>query len=288
MILLNNGLEIPEIGFGTFPQKETLPESVEYAYSAGFRMFDTSDNYRNENYLGQAVSNNANNRKGSIIISKFSQAARTKELETCFRESREKLDGSLDIYLLHWPYPYLWKEQWRRMERLYEDGKCRGIGVCNFEVDKLRELLSFCRTKPVINQIERHPLFQQNEIVRFCKDNDIRVMCYSPTARHDPELFESDILKNLAEKYHKTVGQVVLRWDIDTGTVPIPASKSEAHIKENADVFDFVLSDEDIDRINSLERGKRIRYAPNKRFNLRQKMRFMLVRAQLRGSDKKN
>ena len=281
MIELNNGLSIPEIGFGTFPQKESLLESAKYAYSVGYRLFDISDNYKNEEFLGRAIHENPEKFGGAIVITKFSQATRTYELSTCFVESQNKLYGRINIYLLHWPYPFLWKEQWKRMEMLYDEGKCQAIGVCNFEVDKLKELLTFCKIKPVINQIERHPLFQQNDIVGFCKENDIQVMSYSPVARHDSSLYESEILKQIGQKYNKTISQVILRWDIDTGTIPIPGSKSQLHIKENMDVFDFKLTKEDIKLINSLECGKRIRFDPSKRFTIKQKIKFLLVRAKL-------
>lgn len=280
MIELNNGLKIPAIGYGTYPQKETLAKNAAEALSAGYRLFDTADNYKNESFLGQAIRENAGFGE-ALVISKFSQANRTKALETCFEESRERLSGKLDIYLLHWPYPYLWKEQWRRMEKLYAEGRCKAIGVCNFETDRLRELLAFCKIPPAVDQIERHPMFQQREIVSFCRDNGIRVMCYSPTARHDAELFGSEVLKALAEKYGKTVGQIILRWDVDTGTIPIPASGSAAHIRENMDIGDFRLTEEEIAGIDALERGKRIRFDPKTRFSLKQKVRFALTRAGL-------
>lgn len=277
LIKLNNGLYIPSVGFGTHPQEETLVESAQIAYEVGYRLFDTSDNYYNEEFLGQAISAHSQHFRDSIVISKFSQAIRTDKLTSCFDESLKKLNGKLDIYLLHWPYPFLWKEQWRKMEKLYLEGKCKGIGVCNFEVNKLEELLSFCKVKPVINQIERHPLFQQQDIVDFCKQNDIQVICYSPTARQDKDLYESYELKQLANKYDKTINQIILRWDMDTGTIPIPGSKSEKHIKENFDIDDFCLIPEDIKIINALECGKRIRFDPKKRFRFKSKVKYALL-----------
>lgn len=277
LIKLNNGLCIPSVGFGTHPQKETLVESAKIAYRVGYRLFDTADNYDNEEFLGQAVSAHSQHFGDSIFISKFSQARRTDKLKDCFDESAKKLFGKLDIYLLHWPYPFLWKAQWRKMEKLYLEGKCKGIGVCNFEVDKLKMLLSFCKVRPVINQIERHPLFQQQDILDFCKQNDIQVIAYSPTARQDRELYDSCELKQLADKYNKTINQIILRWDIDTGTIPIPGSKSEKHIKENFDIDDFHLSQEDIEIINALECGKRIRFDPKKRFGFKAKVKYALL-----------
>ena len=165
------------------------------------------------------------------------------------------------------------------MENLYLTGKCEAIGVCNFDLGYMKELLAFCKVKPNINQIERHPMFQQQELVDYCLDNDVAVMAYSPVARMDKELHENPILKRIADKYAKTVNQVILRWDIDTSCVPIPASSSEDHIKENFDVFDFWLTNEEIDAINSLEKGKRIRYNPRTRFARKDKIKMLIYRS---------
>lgn len=269
---LYNGYIIPVIGFGTFPYKEPLltclPKAIE---GIGVRLIDTSDNYGNEEFVGKGLAQA--DLSDVIVIGKFSQPFRTNELEKCLEESRNKL-GKLNIYLLHWPYPFLWKKQWRKMEDLYLEGKCDAIGVCNFDLEYLKELLAMCRVKPAINQFERHPLFQQQELVDYCLDNDIAVMAYSPVARMDKELHENPILNSIADKYGKTVSQVILRWDIDTNCVPIPASSSEDHIKENYDVFDFYLTNEEIEAINSLEKGKRIRYNPRTRFSFQQRMDF--------------
>ena len=164
-VSLSNGMIIPAMGFGTYPQKEQLCETAQTAYRVGYRLFDISDNYHNESFLGEAFRSIGELDKDTVIVSKFSQPYRTWELDKCFYESKNKLGGKLDIYLLHWPYPYLWDLQWRRMEQLYLVGECAGLGVCNFEIPKLKRLLKICKVKPLINQIERHPLFQQQEIV---------------------------------------------------------------------------------------------------------------------------
>lgn len=261
---LNNKYEIPSIGFGTFPYKEVIVNSLRKAILGGVKLVDTSDNYGNEDFVGEGLS--GVDLTDVTVVSKFSQPLRTNELEKCFEESKKKL-GKLNIYLLHWPYPYLWKKQWRKMEELYYAGKCDAIGVCNFDLGYMKELLLFCRVKPAINQFERHPLFQQQELVDFCQGNNIAVMAYSPVARMDKDLQESDILKRLSVKYGKSINQIILRWDIDTNCIPIPASSSENHIKENYDIFDFSLTEDEIDSINALEAGKRIRFNPRTRFS---------------------
>lgn len=279
--VLNNGLEIPAIGFGTFPQKEILTQSAQVAFKTGFRLFDTSDNYLNEEYLGGAVKSIGEAINDALIITKFSLPLRTGKFQVCFDESLRKLAGKIDILLLHWPYPFLWKAQWLHMEKLYLEGRVKAIGVCNFEMDKLKSLLRFCKVKPAINQIERHPLFQQNDIVSFCKENDIQVMSYAPVARRDSELINSSVLSKIAKKYGKTPTQIILRWDIDTGTIPIPASQSSEHIQENYNIFDFRLTASEIQEIASMERGKRVRFDPKTRFTRRQIAHFLIKRVQL-------
>lgn len=271
-VVLNNKLEIPIIGFGTFPQKESLVSTVPFAKAQGYRMVDTSDNYLNEEYVGRGLITNTTD---TIIVSKFSQPLRTYELEKCFEESEKKLGGRIDIYLLHWPFPYLWKEQWRRMEQLYLSGRCKAIGVCNFDVGYMNELLRMCRVKPAINQFERHPLYQQEDIVELCKKNGIQVMSYSPLARMDTLLHGNSTICDIAKKYGKTTGQVILRWDIDTGCIPIPASSSSKHIIENINVFDFELTDYEVAQINAQEAGRRVRFNPRTRFSEEQKKAFV-------------
>lgn len=273
---LNNGYSISIIGFGTFPYQESMIACIPKAILRnGVKLIDTSDNYQNEEYVGKGLAQVELSQV--TVISKFSQPLRTNELEECFEESKKKL-GSINIYLLHWPYPYLWKKQWRKMEELYLSGKCDAIGVCNFDLDYMKELLDFCKVKPVINQIERHPMYQQQELVDFCMKNDIAVMAYSPVARMDNRLHKSPVLKEIADKYGKTTSQVILRWDIDTGCIPIPASSSEQHIAENYDIFDFILKEEEIDAINSLEAGMRIRFNPRTRFTRNQKIEMLMYR----------
>lgn len=271
---LYNGFGVPLVGYGTFPHQELLVEKIPLAINAGYRMFDTSDNYDNEVFVGKGLANV--DKSNVVVISKFSLPYRTHELEICFEESRKKLGGIINIYLLHWPYPWLWKEQWRRMEKLYLEGKCDAIGVCNFDIGYLKELLSFCKVKPAINQFERHPMFQQKKLVDFCHANDIAVMSYSPLARMNKSLHDdNNILCIIAKKYKKTVNQVILRWNVDTGSIPIPASSSYQHIKENTEIFDFGLNDDEVEMINHMEAGMRIRYNPRTRHTFREKLSFL-------------
>ena len=275
---LYNGYSIPVIGYGTFPQKETLTDNVPIAIETGYQMIDCSDNYKNEEFVSKGLDSIESSKV--VVVTKFSQPLRTHELDKCFEESQRKL-GRINVYLLHWPFPFLWKKQWRKMEELYLDGKCDAIGVCNFDLRYLKELLSFCKVRPAINQFERHPIFQQRELYEFCLRNDIVVMSYSPVARMDKALFESPILRKIAVKYKKTISQVILRWDIETNSIPIPASSSKVHIEENFNIFDFKLEESEIKEINRMEIGKRIRFNPRTRFSFRKKLKFLAYRFKL-------
>ncbi len=280
-VKLANGFEIPQIGYGTYPQKESLLENVKYAYQEGYRLFDTSDNYSNEAYLGEALNEIKKTGINTIVISKYSSPGNEARFKKMFSDSNDRLKGTLNVYLLHWPYPFLWRYQWRQLEKLYIEGKVKAIGVCNFEINKLKKLVKKCSVCPMINQIERHPLFQQNDLVDFCKEHNIKIMCYSPIARANNELMNNPILLRIADKYKKTVGQVILRWDIDTGTIPIPGASSKKHISDNINVFDFKLTNDDINQINKLDEEKRTRYDPKTRFNRKEKAYFFIIRAML-------
>lgn len=280
-LVLASGLVLPPIGYGTFPLKERLVESVPLAIAGGCRLVDTSDNYHNEEFVGRGLAACGPSREDIVVVTKFSSPLRTRTLAKCFAAAERRLGGRIDVFLLHWPYPFLWREQWRRMEDLYLAGRCRAIGVCNFDRRRLERLLACCRVRPMIDQFERHPLFQQRETAEFCREQGIKVMCYSPLARMDDRLMRNPVLTELAAKYYKTVGQIVLRWSVEHGDVPIPASGSEEHILENFNIFDFQLTREEVERIDALEAGVRIRFDPARRFTAKNKVQFLRCRVKL-------
>ena len=274
MINLNNGFNLPDIGLGTFPYKEELYSAIPEAYKIGYRLVDTSDNYNNEIHVGKALKMlSEEQRKDIVVVTKYSSPGLS--IKEAFNNSAEKLDTPIDVYLMHWPYPFLWERRWREMEELYLEGKCMAIGVCNFTSKYLEQLLKICKVKPMLNQFECHPMFQQTETYDLCRQEGIQVISYSPLARMNKALFTAPILLNLAKKFDKSVGQIILRWDIQTGRMPIPASKSAKHLEDNFNVFDFSLSNKDIVEINSLESGMRIRFNPDTRFSSSQKMHFL-------------
>jgi len=278
---LYNGVDVPCFGYGTFPLKDELVKTVPLAVAVGYRLVDASDNYLNEEFVGAGLG--SCDARTVVVQTKFSQPFRTKRLGRCFDESERKVGGRIDIYLLHWPFPFLWKLQWRKMENLYLAGRCRAIGVCNFKKSHLKKLLAFCRVKPMIDQIERHPMYQQREAVEFCEKNGIQVMSYSPLARMDPRLLKNPTLLSIANARGKSVPQIILRWNVEHGHIPIPASRSEAHIKGNFDIFDFSLSKDEIDMIDALESGMRVRFDPDTRFDWGTKLRFLWCRVKLIG-----
>lgn len=280
---LYNGLEIPIIGFGTFPNKEALLQAIPIAVNKGYRLIDTSDNYLNETYVGEAyrkISQEQTLDEDILLVTKFSQPYLTLFFKKIFRQSQKKLYADtkrqIDIYLLHWPYPFLWKKQWKRMEKLYLQGECKAIGVCNFKKKYLEELLKICQIKPMINQFECHPLYQQKETIDYCKEHDIQIMSYSPLARMNEKLIKNELLVSLAQKYNKNVAQIVLRWNIEHEYIPIPASVSKEHIHSNYEIFDFKLTPEEIVQIDALESGTRIRFDPDSRFTTGAKIRFWI------------
>lgn len=277
----NDELDLPGFGYGTYPQKETLSETIPVAVSAGYRLVDSSDNYFNEEFVGRGLAECGDVRDHVLVATKFSWPQWSYKMFRCFERSRKRLGGRIDLYLLHWPYPFLWKMQWRRMERLVSSGRCRWIGVCNFELPQLERLLRFCKVKPVVNQFERHPLFQQNDIASFCRANGIRVMCYSPLARMDKRLVESRVIMRLAGKYGKSAAQIVLRWHVEHGDMPIPASSSKERIVSNFDVWDFALTKDEMAEIDSLQAGCRIRFDPKTRFSFSAKVKFFFYRLRM-------
>ncbi len=279
-IELINGMKIPCIGYGTFPSTDKLVINIPIAYKAGFRMLDTSKGYHNMTYIGQ-VRRESPQVKEMLICTKISFPSRIFKIKRDFIKWKQELgltdEEPVDILLMHFPYPSLYIDIWRIMEELYEAGQCRAIGVCNFEVKHLKNLMQHCKIKPMINQYELHPMFRQVELSEYCKQHEIQIMSYSPVARMDSRLIKHDELVKIAKRYSKTVPQIIFRWNIQHEYIPIPAASKEEHIYENIDIFDFNLSDDEMMTIDSLEAGMRIRYDPNKIYGLKTKLKYFIL-----------
>ncbi len=265
VVTLNNGVDIPALGFGVW-QMEDLKEcenAVVKAIQTGYRMIDTAAIYQNETAVGTAVKNSGVDRDALFITSKvWVQDHGYEKAKSAFQRTLDRLQMDyLDMYLIHWPYgDFL--GTWKALEELYKEGKIKAIGVCNFTVEKLEELKANSTVLPVINQIELHPVFQQKELQVYDRENNIITQPWSPLGNGNANLLSNSDLKAIAEKYVKTVAQVILRWHLQEGFVVIPKSVTPSRIEENFNVFDFELTEDEMNIVRSLDTGKRLFFDP--------------------------
>lgn len=265
VVTLNNGVDIPALGFGVW-QMENLEEcekAVIKAIHTGYRMIDTAAIYQNETAVGNAVKNSGVDRDDLFITSKvWVQDHGYEKAKSAFQRTLDRLQMDyLDMYLIHWPYgDFL--GTWKALEELYSEGKIKAIGVCNFTVEKLEELKENSTILPVINQIELHPVFQQKELQVYDRENNIITQPWSPLGNGNADLLHNAELKAIAEKYHKTTAQVILRWHLQEGFVVIPKSVTPSRIEENFNVFDFELTEDEMNTVRSLDTGKRLFFDP--------------------------
>ncbi|MDB5160901.1 MAG: oxidoreductase [Candidatus Saccharibacteria bacterium] len=258
---LNNGIEIPAIGFGTWQlsEGEEVEQSVSIALKAGYRLIDTAKIYGNEYGVGKAVRESSLERKEVFITTKlWARDLGFDNAFEAFEESKNNLKLEyIDLYLIHWPgpSPRVWLDSWRALAQIYQKGDARAVGVSNFEVSHLERLLDNTTLPPAVNQIEFHPFVykKQAPILNFCVANDIVVEAYSPLAQ--ARQMNHPVILEIAETYSKTPAQVLLRWAIQHGTIPIPRSSNSQRIRENLDVFDFELQEEQMLRLNNLSTG---------------------------------
>ena len=262
---LHNGVKMPCLGIGTYKVENgsTVIESVKEALKVGYRHIDTAAFYNNEDGVGTAIKESGVSREDIFLVSKVwnSDQGYEKTLKA-FHSSLKKLGTNyLDLYLIHWPTP-LHKETWRALEKLYKDGFIRAIGTSNFTVNHIKDIMVDAEILPMVNQVEFHPYLVQSELRKFCRENSIQLEAWSPLMRG--KIIEIPLLQELAEKYGKTISQIVLRWDLQMGVVTIPKSTNPSRIKENAGVFDFQLSEEDVNKILLLDKGLRVGSDPDK------------------------
>lgn len=265
VVTLNNGVDIPALGFGVWQidDLKVCEEAVVKAIHTGYRMIDTASIYLNEKAVGNAVKNSGVNRDELFITSKlWVQDHGYENAKAAFQRTLDRLQlDYLDMYLIHWPYgDFL--GAWKALEELYHEGKIKAIGVCNFTVEKLEELKANSTVLPVINQIELHPIFQQKEMQAYDRENNIVTQPWSPLGNGNAELLQNPALKSIAEKYNKTVAQVILRWHLQEGFVIIPKSITPSRIEENFNVFDFELTEDEMNVVRSLDTGKRLFFDP--------------------------
>lgn len=261
--ILSNGVEIPCVGFGTWqtPNGEEAVSSVEEALKIGYRHIDTAAVYKNEESVGVAIKNSGLNREEVFVTSKVWNSNQGYETTLkAFEESLEKLQlDYLDLYLIHWPVPKIFKENWettsidtwRAIEKLYKDGKVKAIGVSNFKPHHIKNLVDNCEIIPMVNQIQLSPGLDQKETIEYCIENNILVEAYSPLSTG--KIFNVKEIVDMAIKYNKSVSQIALRWSIQNGYLPLPKSVTPSRIKENSEIFDFKIAKEDMEFINNLK-----------------------------------
>jgi diketogulonate reductase-like aldo/keto reductase len=260
-IVLNNGIEIPQVGFGVWrvPSAETRA-AVATALDAGYRHIDTAKLYDNEEGVGAAVRESGVDRDRVFVTSKVWNSDQGYDSTLrAFDASLERLGlDVLDLYLIHWPMPArdTAADTWRALERLYLDGRVRAIGVSNFQPDHLRRLLDRSEVVPVVNQVELHPYLQQHETRKANDELGLATEAWSPIAKGG-ELLHDPVIVGLADKHGRTPAQVVLRWHVQLGTIVIPKSVTPARIAENIDVFGFDLDEQDMAEIATLDRDGR-------------------------------
>ncbi|WP_162595978.1 aldo/keto reductase [Bacillus sp. CGMCC 1.16541] len=257
---LHNGVKMPWFGLGVFKVEEgqEVVNSVKAAIKAGYRSIDTAAIYGNEEGVGQAIKESGVAREDLFITTKVWNADQGYESTLqAFETSLQKLGLEyLDLYLVHWPVKGKYKETWKALEKLYKDGRVRAIGVSNFQVHHLEDVLADAEIKPMVNQVEYHPRLTQTELQSFCKEQGIQLEAWSPLMQG--ELLDNLTLQEIGEKYNKSVAQVILRWDLQNEVVTIPKSIKEHRIIENASIFDFELTKEDMEKIDALNEDRRV------------------------------
>lgn len=286
---LYNGIEIPQICFG--PGIVNIDKHLNYhniiksvkdlytllkmkhvigsAPNLGCRLFDTSSAYgMGENVLGTSLK--SYERSKLFLCTKISNYdQRHKKVKDALYESMSRLEVDyIDLYLMHWPQKGKYLDTWKQMEELYSKGVIKAIGVCNFHIHHFEELYQVAEIKPMVHQYEMHPLFIQSEMSEFCHNENIQIMAYTPIGRGDDRLMNNLILQRIAKRYGKSIAQVILRWHLQKGNIPVIRTNSLKHLKDNLNIYDFILSDKEMIKIDSININSRLRYdSDNCNFN---------------------
>jgi len=290
LVTLSNGVLVPPLGYGSgivlrykynsynlktivkywvinsikdkkqYKIDKVLPNIIDKAIELNCTLFDTSRAYAGSEWVfGKTLKKY--NRNQYFICTKLCNSDQSKgDVRAALQESLRQLNVEyVDLYLMHWPQTGTWLNCWKQMENLYKEGLCKAIGVCNCNIHHLEELAKTAEIMPMINQFECHPLFTQNELRQYCKEHHIQVMAYTPTARMDERL-RNTILTDLSKKYNKDLAQIIIRWHIQIGNIPVINTSSKEHLRENINVFDFRLTEDEIEAINRININSRLRY----------------------------
>lgn len=258
-VKLNNGIEMPILGFGVFQIRDAqeCERAVIEAIETGYRLIDTAASYLNEEAVGNAIKNCGVNREELFITTKlWVQDTGYEQTKAAFKKSPERLQlDYLDLYLIHQPYGDIFGS-WKAMQELYHEGKVKAVGVANFHPDRVMDLIVNSGFTPAVNQIETHPFHQQIENQAFLEANNIQTQSWGPFAEGKNNIFNNELLTSIAKKYNKSVAQVILRWLAQRDIVAIPKSVRKERIAENFEIFDFELTEKDMDAIKSLDAGE--------------------------------
>ncbi len=264
-IKLNNGIEIPQLGLGVY--LTTPSECVDVclnAFEAGYRHIDTASMYGNEKEVGEAVKVSGLLREEIFVTTKLWNDAHAYEKALkAFDKSLKKLRlDYIDLYLIHWPGTDKRREAWKALEKIYESGQCKAIGVSNYMIHHIEELFTYANVIPAVNQCEFHPFLYLKDLLVFCNENKIAFEGYSPLARmkrkNDP------VIKQLMQKYSKSYAQIMIKWSLQHDVITIPKSSKRERIIENANVFDFEISDGDMETLNGLNEGLHTSWNPTR------------------------
>ncbi|MDM8210298.1 aldo/keto reductase [Mediterraneibacter glycyrrhizinilyticus] len=259
--VLNNGVEIPAVAFGTYKAADgKSADVIRAAIGAGYRYFDTASFYGTETYLAEAIRESGIPRREFFIASKlWKDEMGYENVKSAFERTLNNLRTDyLDLYLIHWPLPepgykewrQLDKETWRAMEELYEAGKIRAIGLSNFLPHHIENILKDCRVRPAVDQIEYHPGYSQEAVVNYCRERGILVQAWSPIGRS--RVLDEPLVKELAAKYDVSPAQICLKFAVQRNIIPLPKSSSEDRMRENLDLYSFELEQDDIWRLSTM------------------------------------
>lgn len=265
---LNNAVKMPMLGLGVYKVEDgdVTVDTVKAALDAGYRLIDTAAIYKNEVSVGQAIRESGVPREEVFVTTKlWNEFHGFDEALQGFEDSLDRLGLEyVDLFLIHWPMPRHGKfvETYKALEQLYEEGRVRAIGVSNFEIEHLEQIIQSCSIVPAVNQVELHPYLSQKDLIAFCKRYDIQVQAWSPLMK-GREALEDETIVEIANRYEKSPAQVILRWHLQNGVAVIPKSITPSRIRENIQVFDFTLTKEEMAAIDTLNRDERTGSDPN-------------------------
>ncbi|MBN2365614.1 MAG: aldo/keto reductase [Calditrichaeota bacterium] len=257
-------MRMPYFGLGVYLMNDgkEVQTAVQYALDIGYRLIDTASAYDNESGVGKAIRQSTVERSEIFVTTKLWNSDHGYDkARKAFEKSLKKLDlDYIDLYLIHWPVKNKRKETWRALETLLDDGLCRAIGVSNYMLPHLRELLDYAAILPAVNQVEFSPFLYQKDLLDFCNNHNIQLEAYSPLTRG--KKFNNEVLVSIADKYKKTAAQILIRWALEHQVVVIPKSSNPDRIEENADVFDFSIEDQDMEKLDNLNEDFRVSWNP--------------------------